>query len=388
MGGEEVVTTATQTSLRSFPPVEENIDVPETLSKSKLERYDRCPRSFYLEVKHNGGTGSVEMDRGTAVHEAIERCHNLMLEKDARTIPPEVARDIAENVMEERRDLVLPAKEQDRVRSTVWNWAGCQFGGIDPEVLLGVEIPMEMELNGWRLTSRVDRAEFANDTLYIYDWKSGFPGKREDTEFSFQGKFYAMALLFGFNQDNPAQTYGAGVNDVWFYEVFPRETKGDDTKDVIVYEAVWDRTEIFEFRTSLERHLGSIEESLESGVWEARDGSHCGRCVAQTECPIPAHLREIEQVTTQEEAEVALTHKLALDREGARYQTALREWFKENGIVYVGDYAFDAKTSEGRSVDWEAVKQGTPLHEATTTKVSTKYAPRKLTKEERDGRPS
>jgi PD-(D/E)XK nuclease superfamily len=244
-----------------------------------------------------------------------------------------------------------------------------------------------MNLLGYRLTCRPDRIEAANSTLYIYDWKSGFPGKREDAEKSFQGQFYAAALLWGFNQDDPLLTYGAGINDVWFYEVFPRQTKGEDSKEIIAYEGVWSRTELYEFKTSLERHIVQIEEGLETGKWEARDGSWCGRCPAEQECPIPPHLRQIESINSPEEAEVALTHKLALDREGARYQKALREWFKENGIVYVGDYAFDAKVSNKRAVDWDAVAQGKPLEEAVTPGTRTNYAARKLTAEEANGLP-
>jgi hypothetical protein len=378
------VTTAAPTKLRDFPPVEKNIEAPETLSKSKLERFDNCPRAFYLEVKNGGGTGSVEMDRGIAVHEAIERCINLMHENGEPTIPGEVARDIAEAVMKERLDLVLPAAEQDRVRLAVWNWAESQLGRVDPEAFLGAEIPMEMELNGWRLTCRIDRTDVENGTLYVTDFKSGFPGRREDAAFSFQGMFYSMMLLWGSRQDDPLQTYGSGIDRVWFYEAFPRITTGEDDKDIVVFEADWSRTELFEFRTSLERHLAQIERGLETGEWEPRDGSWCARCPASGECPIPAHLREVEEIESGEDAQVALSHKLALDRESARYQTALREWFKENGVVYLGDYAFDAKTSESRSVDWDAVKVGTPLEDATKQRTSTEYAPRKLTKQERD----
>jgi hypothetical protein len=385
--------TTAALNLREFPPVSKNIERPDTLSQTLLSKHDLCPRSAYLYRRYNGGPGSLELDRGIALHEIIERAENLMLENGEMTIPGEVARDLAEAVMAERTDLVLSASEQDRVRGMAWNWAKSPQGTIDPETLLGIELSLEIEIGGFKCTCRLDRAEAIGSTLYVTDWKSGFPGKQEDTDRSFQGQFYGMALLFGTLKDSD-QNLGAGIEDVWFYETFPR-IRDEETGSLLVREAAWTRAELYEFKTSLDRNIAAFEESLETGEWPARDGSWCGRCPAKTECPIPAHLRQIEEITTQEEAEVALSHKLALKQEGARIQAGLREWFKENGIVYVGDYAFDASTSSSRSVKdipgleaevARATLAGQEIDEAPYIehRTSTKYAERKLTKEERD----
>jgi len=390
--------TLAATNLRDFPPVEENIERPDTLSQTLLAKHDRCPRSAYLSRKYK--TGSIEMDRGIALHETLERCEKLMLEREEWTIPGDVAKDMAEAVMSERTDLVLPATEQDRIRAMAWNWAESGQGTLDPETLVGIELPLRLQTAGFPLTCRLDRVEVVNQTLYVFDYKSGWPGRREDTKESFQGKFYGAALLFGerYWPDEPERDpmhLGSGIDHVWLYEVFPRR-RDEETKELIVLEADWSRTELFEFKSSLERNVERFAASLVTGDWPARDGSWCGQCPAPAECPIPSHLRDVEQIASADEAQALFSRKLAHEREGRRMQTGLREWMKVEGPIYVGDYAFDASISEGQEVkDWptlehaiyQSIELGAPFQrdDHIRTKVSTKYAKRKLTEEERDG---
>ena len=398
------MTTLAPTDLRNFPPVSENIEVPDTLSQSLMSNFDNCPRSAYLLRKYRYGKSSIEMDRGSVLHDALEQAQNLMIEQGEPTTHGEIVREIAEGVMRERTDLVLPAREQDHVRAMAWNWGESSHATIDPETIIGIEVPMEVEIAGWRCTSRIDRLEVANNNLYVFDWKSGWPGRKEDTAQSFQGKWYAMSLLFGCCvwPDDPnvePVSLGGGIEAVWFYEVFPRRRRRDDdgneTNELIVLEGCWDRTELFEFKSSIERNIAAFERSLETGEWAARDGSWCDYCPAQTECPIPAHLRQVEHIETPEDAQDAFSQALALEREKRRYQDALRAWFKEHGPVEAGDYLFDAKVQESREVkDWDELEQaveaaahgGGPFVQSDhiRVKASTKYGKRKKTEEERD----
>lgn len=377
---------------RHLPPVEANIERPDTLSQTLLAAHDNCPRAAYLSRKYKGGPGSIEMDRGIALHEALERCQNLMIETEEHTIPPEVARDLAEAVMAERTDLVLPAREQDRVRGMAWNWAESPHGTIDLKTILGIERAMSIELGGFKCTCRIDRVEGSGQTLYVYDWKSGFPGSRESAEESFQGRFYAMTLLFGVGETG--LNLGAGVDHVQFYEVFPR-IRNEETGELAVLPALWSREQIYEFKLAVERNVEVFAKSLKTGEWPARDGSWCSRCPAPTECPIPAHLREIEQITSLADAEAVFSRKLALERESRRLQGGLRGWVQDNGLVCVGDYAFDALSSESREVvDWDKLEHalyqsmelGMPFKrdDHIRLKQSTRYAKRKLREDERD----
>lgn len=384
------MTVAAREDYRTFSPVEENIERPETLRQSLMARHDLCPHSAYLDRRFS--TSSHAMDRGTALHETIERLQRRLMQEMAEggevTLPEEVARDEAEAVMAERTDLVIPAVEQDRVRGMAWNWARSPYSSVDPETLLGIEIPMEIEVGGFRCTGRIDRVEAVGQTLYIYDWKSGFPGDKESVEKSWQGQFYGMLLLWGFQQEtDPRLEFGAGINDVWFYEVFPRE-RDEDTNALFVHEAVWSRTELYEFKTSLERNIGAFEESLRTGIWPASNGpTQCSRCPAPAKCPIPADLRQVEEIDTEDDAVDALIQKDALTREGTRIQNGLRGWVEENGAIYHGDTVFDGKPSQSRTVDWkgfDAAPEGADIKDFTTYRKGSKFAARKITKNEKE----
>lgn len=378
--------------LRNLPPVEEPVEAPETFRQTRLARYDKCPRSAYLDLKYKGGPGSVELDRGTAFHIVPERAIPLMIERGEATMPGEMATELADSIMRERLDLTLPAAEQDAVRLMAWNWA--ESTAIDPEALIGVEVPMVIEIGGVEVTCRIDLVEVAGSSLYLTDWKTSLHiRKQEEVEEGFQGRLYALAALFGVHRET-GLPLGAGINEVWFYETYPRYRGEDGT--LIKREVCWTRQEVYEFKTSVERNVAAFQRSLETGEWPARDGSWCSQCPAPAECPIPAHLREVEEITTVAEAEAAFSRKLALERESRRLQSGLRGWVQENGPIHVGDYVFDAKLIEQKSVkDWGELivgltrtsELGAPfeISEHVEIRQLTKFAKRKATKEERDG---
>jgi hypothetical protein len=378
--------------LRNLPPVDEPVEPPRTLSQTKLARHDKCPRAAYLDLKHGGGPGSIEMDRGTAFHLVPERAVEVMLEQEPpeQTMPGEVATELADAIMAERLDLVLPAAEQDAVRRMAWNWA--ESFALDPEAHVGCEVPMEIEIGGYRVTCRIDYVMVAGSSLYLEDFKTSLNiRKQEEVEEGFQGKLYALAALFGVHRET-GLPLGAGINDVWFYETYPRY-RGDDGT-LIRREVSWTRQEVYEFKVSVERNVAAFRHSLETGEWPARDGSWCSQCPAPAECPLPAHLREVDPITTVAEAEAAFSRKLALERDNRRLQASLRGWTQENGPIFVGDYAFDAKLIQQKSVkDWNEMllalhrtsELGMPFEYTDHVEIRqlTKFAKRKITKEER-----
>jgi hypothetical protein len=266
---------------------------------------------------------------------------------------------------------------------------------VDPETFIGAEVPLEIEVGGFLVTCRLDLVEGVGSSLHLHDYKTGLNiRKREEVQRGFQGKLYGLAVLFGVHRET-GLNLGAGINDVWFYETYPRY-RDKDSGGLIKKEGVWTRTELAEFRASLERNIERFAESLETGDWPARDGSWCSECPAQTECPIPPHLRSIEQITSRSEAEDAFSHKMALERESRRLQAGLRGFVQEHGAIFVGDYAFDATVTQGNEVkDWDefltavmqTVDYGAPLDVTAhiRPKRSTKFGKRKQTEEEING---
>lgn len=365
--------------LRTFPPVGVNIEPPETLSQTLMAKHDRCPRSAYLSRKYRGGTGSHALDRGIAYHAFHQRAVETMIESQEPTMPGEVATELADAVMAERvEDLHLPAASQDVVRLCAHNWAEATV--LDLEAIIGVEVPLEVGVHGWRFTCRVDLVEVYDSTLVVRDQKTSLHIRRqEEVEKGFQGLSYAFAALHG-EVPESAFTLGSGISDVRFIEEYPRYRTEEGP--LVAREVWWDRKQIHEFQVSLERNIAAFERSLESGEWPARDGSWCGECPAPRECPIPAHLRAQPEIADVEQARDAFSLKQFYDREGRAIQAALREFVKESGPFVHGDYIFDATPSETRSVDWEAAAQGRPLEEVVSKRTSTRYAARKATEEE------
>lgn len=384
------MTTLAPLNLRDFPPVETNIEPPEppeTLRQSLMALFDHCPRSAYLSLKYQ--TTSVAMDRGSAFHLFAQRATEEMIDHGEPIMPGEVARDLADAVMRDHTELVLPTAQQDAVRLMAWNWAEATV--LDLENLIGVEVPLEVDLCGWRFTCHLDMLEVQDDTLYVHDYKTSLNVRnKEDVERGFQGQAYGLALLDGFQQES-GLILGAGINTVWFFEKYPRYRTKEGP--LVEREASWTRSELAEFRGSLERNIEHFEESLTSGKWDARDGSWCATCPAQSECPIPAHLREVETVDTDEDAEDAFSQLMALEREKGRYQTICRERVKETGKpIVVGDFAFDVKQESTRVTDWDRIEQdeedGKPIRieSYVRSRPSSKFGKRKLTEEERDAR--
>jgi RecB family exonuclease len=391
------VTTLAPTNLRETLPVEKNVERPKTLRQTRLARFDNCPHSLFLDLKYKGGPASIATDRGSAFHLFMQKATELMIEQGEPTMPAEMGRELADAVMAENLDFVLPTAEQDAIRLMAWNWASATV--IDLDAIVGVEVPLEMELGGFTVTGRIDRVEAFDSILVLRDAKTSLNiRKSEDVQRGFQGMLYGLLALEGAQRETGLRL-GAGITDIQFIEEYPRYRS--DEGPLIQREGLWNRTELLaEFKFSLERNLAALERSFETGEWPARDGSWCSICPAQSECPLPARLREVEQIETAQDAQDAFSRKLALDAEGRRLQAGMRGWVQENGAIYGdGDLVFDASFSESKSVkDWTGYEQairvsalsGKDVDEAAyvSKRSSVKYAKRKLTKEERDARPS
>jgi hypothetical protein len=385
--------TLTATSLRDFPPVVENIERPDTLSQTLLAKHNKCPRSAYLYRKYKGGTGSHAMGRGILFHEVADQAINELLEQEEAAMPGEVAKELADAVMAEHPEIPLSTDEQDAVRLMAYNWAEGTI--IDPAAVVAVEMPLQFEIGGFTLTCRLDLVEAHGSTLYVRDWKTSLAiRKSEEIQKGFQGLFYALACIEGEDPETGARI-GGGIQDVWFYETYPRYRTEEGP--LLAREGSWTRAEIHEFKGSLERNVAAFERSLETGDWPTRDGSWCSECPAQGECPIPEHLRELPQIETEEDAHNAFSRKLALERESRRLQSGLRGFVKDNGPLFHGDYAFDARLEEQKKVkDWNELilalqrtsELGTPFEmtEHIEIRKSTKFAKRKLTPEEMEER--
>ena len=159
------------------------VEAPEKVSQSLLARMDVCPTSGMLYLKHHGENMQTHrMAGGEAMHFVFERLTQMKMDEPEGDMPPDVAKDFAQAMMDERVDLALSADEQEGVRTAVWNWAIARNGlrAIDPDAVLGVEVMLEMEIGDWTLRGKLDLVEVLEREGVVTDYKSrcGCPRSR------------------------------------------------------------------------------------------------------------------------------------------------------------------------------------------------------------------
>ena len=430
-------------NLRDLPPVSDPVDPPSRLSQTFLRHADRCPRSAYLYLRHGGGAPAHNLDFGTAAHMTFERMMLDLIREGQKTLyaPAEgedaeaAAREVAsltaavvDEVLRERPELVVGAKDADDLRVLAYHWAVAQ--DVDPETVVAVERKFVLDLDcGWTVSGKVDLAAMLSfDTLDVVDYKSGFPPAADESEAVdyFQLRMYALLLLYGQPVERRAcvdcdgtgsvvpdgsipcvhcdgsgavevrlDPIGAGINFVRPRLVYPRVLRQDGQLHRRPENSVLTRTQVADFKADLERAAEQVSEALESGKWPAVPGSHCSECPCEPECPLPGSLRNhAGEINTVEQAAEAMEWA---ERNGDRVSALkkeLRRFVELHGPIRYGrDKVLELSTSESWATSWPkleegvqgAVNYGEPFDLAMfrTRRVSTSLKARTLGPEER-----
>jgi hypothetical protein len=376
--------------LRTLPPVSKaqlaKIERPEKISQTALSHFDACPRSALLYWKHKGGPQTAAMARGEVFHHFVEQSVEQLVEAGEKQMPPEVAKANIMALIGERTDLHLPEYEQNALRAMAWNWAEATM--IDPDQIVGLEQMIELEIGDWIVRGKLDFAEIGPFGALVRDYKTSIAMPSQDEiengAKSFQGRFYALLLLFGI-PEGETLSLGKGLDECRVELVYPRFTNSE-TGELISREVTWNRDQLTDFRNTLQGHLERITHGFDSGEWPAQAGSHCSICPAQHECPIPEQLRPriIESV---DEATEALELHFTRDAEQRKLMKAVSAFHEDYAApIFMGDYSYDRRLEERRNVDWEAAGDGPVLPEHISIVPSTPFRKRKQTPEERESR--
>jgi hypothetical protein len=285
---------------RKLPPVEP-IEPPRRMSMTLLAKADSCPRSAYLYVKHRGGPGSHQMDRGTLGHAVLERALGELIARGEPRFAPEDPEQAAsmmaalvDEVLRERPDLVVPRREVDDVRELAYHWSAAY--DVDPEHVAGIERLMVLDLGcGWTVSGRLDVIALPSaDIGLVDDYKTGraMPSQ-EEYDGSVQPWVYAVLLCFGtpvdvtpcpvcdggcisdestFDQDVPCPTcegkgtvevrgepFGQHLKGVWTRELYPSAKPRDDGT-LHRREMLLSRTLIADYLADLERMAQTLGE--------------------------------------------------------------------------------------------------------------------------------
>lgn len=397
------------TDYRRLPPVDGPPPLPARLSYSLLSRFDACPRSAYLDLTYSGGAPSHDMHRGSVFHEFAERAmwtlieqgeDNLVAAIDGEEDPVRAKRDVAsltaaivDEVVRDCPDLPVRARDIDRVREMAYHWAvGCD---ISPRRVLGVEQKYVLDMGTWTVVGKVDVVSAHDEGLQIDDYKTSFYiPSQEEFEHGFQLRMYAALVAFGQpvekaedGTERRLDPVGHGVSTFRVREVYPAYL--DDEGRLRYRETFLDRTALSDFLVDLQTRVDGFQAAVASGLWPAVPGSHCGRCPAVGECPLPGVLRDrAGEITSPEEAAAALAYVTVEER---RLQ-ALKKDAKRFAPVRVGDEVWEIRVSESTSTDVDKLAQAVDfafrtgevvrVEDFQKKRVSSRFAKRRLSPEE------
>jgi hypothetical protein len=294
--------------LRDFPPVEP-VEPPPTFRQSLLDKGDRCPRSAYLYMKYDGGGTSHAMDRGTAFHAMAEQATREMIANGEVQMDPQMCRDLIEQIIRERKDLTIPIEEHEGLRQMAWNWG--KATKINPANIIGVERKAGLQIGDRIVHGTIDLAYQAGSKGIVIDYKSSLAmPAQEQFERQFQGQFYGLLLAEGrwINEDENGEFESWGdrcvdgpLSEVVVFQVFPRFFD-EDTGKLAARTVTFDVADLVDFKVALVGLVEKFEHGLETGLWPAVPGYHCGICPKASECPIPEAYRDITTIENDEDA--------------------------------------------------------------------------------------
>lgn len=382
-------------SLRDLPPVE-RIEPPHRFSQTLLKHYERCHRAAWLYTKYRGGMPSSALDRGAAFHLFAARATAVMIAQNEPRIPPELAKTLLEEVLDEHPELTIPLADIDDLREMSFHFA--QGVTINPQHVVAVERKFVLPVGDYMLSGIIDRAEINEQAATVRDWKTQFmPPSHGEYEGSFQGRFYAALLCFGqpVNDDGTLDPcLGDRLTWVDVGEAYPRHLDADGT--MLCRHYGMSRLAVHEIRTDLARMAEHLAASFASGEFPATSGSHCSECPMEPACPLPRELRAYAgAINTLEEAQEA---SVWFERWQARLNSTRKEiklWARQHGGFRYGrdrEWVFDVSTTN--ITDWDGLAEaiertrqyGVPFDQAEhrRQRTGTKFVARTVGREDDD----
>ena len=320
------------TNWRDLPPIpiEEQPDFADdwTPSQTFLRIGDRCDRAALLYLQYGGGAATHPLNRGSVVHETIDRLLRMLVaarredapgidngataeyeltageraeqlaDQLANKIPPELGRTTLYEVMADNPELQVSAEERDSARFMIHHF--CEGTRFEPKRIIGIEKTLTLETGGFRVLIRPDLIEdMGGGVCRIRDWKTSWPPDSEDFRAqaydshgnprwagNYQLNMAAVVAAFGITDDGlPLGNFDRFILSL----EYPRILR-DDGIDTRVVEV--DRLQVQSFRDDLDLQLKRLREvCIGKRKWTATEGNHCRECPCEAKCPLPRVLR-------------------------------------------------------------------------------------------------
>jgi putative RecB family exonuclease len=268
------------------------LELPTSLSPSKVSSFTDCALAFrFSAIDRLPDPPTVATVRGTLVHAALERL--MLLDPPARTVEAGLSclaeARAALELDPEWLELALPADEQATFLAEAETLVRRYFDIEDPTTVtpIGLELRMEVELDGLTLRGIIDRLELdADGELVVTDYKTG-RAPREAYEQSRLGgvHFYAFLCerLLG---RRPARVQLLHLADPVAIITVPSEQSIRQLERKV--RAIW----------------SAIERACERDDFRPKQSRLCNWCAYQAYCPAvggdPAEARALAERLTAE----------------------------------------------------------------------------------------
>lgn len=329
---------------RNLPPVAESeqptIRPGWQPSQTFLKHHDRCDRAAMLYLIYGGGAGSHPLNRGAIWHEVAAQLtrHALAQEEpEPRIGSVEIGKEFLLDYLRDNPHLQVSAVERDALRYMIANF--CMGEAWDPGKVVAIETTVTIEIGGWTIICRIDRAEtIGPGFLEVVDYKTSFSlpdgeefkGESYDEQGEprfagdFQTMLYALALAEGVLDDG--MPLGDEYERFKLRLAYPRYLRdhGLASREVVVT-----RKQLLDFRVDIELQLERLEAvNFGERRWQPTPGSHCAECPAEYACPLPRLLRPESQhasLTEIDELEKAATSWFFTSRRNEQLKRRLKK---------------------------------------------------------------
>jgi len=383
------------TDWRDLPPIPEEAQPtfpPNwTPSQTFLRISDRCDRAALLYLQHGGGAASHELNRGSIVHETIDRLLRMLVRSqqerapgldtapapdyvidDAAThaeqvadqlenkIPPDLGKQVLYEVMADNPELQVSAEERDACRYMVDHW--CRGTYFEPGQIIGIEKTLTLETGGFRVLVRPDLIrDLGGGVCRIDDWKTAWPPDSEDFRAqaydangnprwagNFQLNMAAVVAAFGVTDDGlPLGQFDRFQLSLGFPRILRED--GIDERTVEV-----DRLQLEAFREDLDLQLHRLREvCMGKRKWQATAGNHCNECPAEVACPLPRVLRPESQMADLDgldDLEEAANKHFFMQRSGERLKRRIKKAAESMDPEALDTFIVDGKEVRGVAI--------------------------------------
>jgi putative RecB family exonuclease len=246
---------------------------PSTISPSRLQSFLSCPLKFkFQSLDGLQSAPTLPAIRGSILHLALEYLFHLEIEnRDSNHLNECVDRAFIEYAeRSDYQELALDEKETAKLVSDVHKLADNYMRMENPQQIepKGVELRLEVELNGWTLRGVIDRLDAPDGELEVVDYKTGRPPSQAWEAKSMMGvNLYALMCQKEYGT-LPTSVRLMYVRDLVNLSSSPTEqsTRALERKVDAIRTAVW--------------------KACETGSFTAKKNTLCNFCDYKPWCPV------------------------------------------------------------------------------------------------------